>query len=114
MGIFSKKGDAEVLKKLADAPEPYREIGERLHALIRENAPSLEPVLRWGIPFYTRDGEDVCYIKSDKDFLVFGFGETINPAFVEGETMHPVVWSITSLDESTESRIAVLLRKSVS
>ncbi len=111
MGMFSKKGDEAVLAKLAEAPAPYREIGERLHAIIRENAPSLEPVLRWGIPFYARGGEDVCYIESGKNFLVFGFGEEINPAFSEGESLHPVVWSVTSLDAPTEGRIAELVRK---
>ncbi|GAA4784447.1 DUF1801 domain-containing protein [Microbacterium gilvum] len=113
MGLFTKKGDAAVLAKLAEAPAPYREIGERLHEIIRENAPSLEPLLRWGIPFYTRDGEDVCYIKSGNGFIVFGFGEEINPAFEEGATLHPVVWSVTSLDAETEARIAELVRRSV-
>lgn len=111
--MFSKKGDSAVLAKLGDAPAPYREIGLRLHDIIKENAPSLEPVVRWGIPFYTSDGEDVCYIKSGKDYLVFGFGETINPAYEEGAAMHPVVWSITSLDSSSEALIAELVRKAV-
>ena len=39
--MFTKKGDAAVLAKLGDAPAQYREIGERLHAIIRESAPSL-------------------------------------------------------------------------
>lgn len=111
MGIFSKKGDDAVLAKLAEAPAPYGEIGTRLHAIVRENAPQLEPVLKWGIPFYTRDGQDVCYIKSDKNFLVFGFGEEINPAFTEGENLHPVVWSVTALDDSSVETIAALVRK---
>lgn len=112
--MFGKKGETAVLAKLAQAEAPYREIGERLHALIREHAPALEPILRWGIPFYARNGEDVCYIKSDKGFLVFGFGESINPGFVEGEGMHPVVWSITALDAASEARIVELLKKAVS
>lgn len=45
--IFGKKGDDAVLAKLATAPEPYRGIAERLHAIIRETAPGLEPVVRW-------------------------------------------------------------------
>ncbi|GAA1405703.1 hypothetical protein AUR04nite_15980 [Glutamicibacter uratoxydans] len=110
MGMFAKKGDSAVLAKLNAAPSPYKEIGQRLHEIIKESAPELEPVLRWGIPFYTRNGEDVCYIKSDKDYLVFGFGETINPAFREGETMHPVVWSITSLNPETEQELSRLIK----
>lgn len=112
--MFSKKGDAPVLAKLAEAPAPYREIGERLHAIIRESAPSLQPLLRWGIPFYVANGEDVCYIKSDKNYLVFGFSETINPAHKEGANMHPVVWSITALDEGTEATIRELVKRAVS
>ena len=70
--LFTKKGDAAVLAKLGDAPAQYREIAERLHAIIRESAPSLEPIVRWGLPFLQRSGLGVCYIKPDQDFLAFG------------------------------------------
>lgn len=113
MGMFAKKGDSAVLAKLNAAPSPYKEIGQRLHEITKESAPELEPLLRWGIPFYTRNGEDVCYIKSDKDYLVFGFGETINPAYQEGANMHPVVWSITALDAPTEQELARLIKAAV-
>ncbi len=46
--MFTKKGDAAVLSKLSEAPAQYREIGERLHSIIRESAPSLEPIGRCG------------------------------------------------------------------
>ncbi|MGC2241781.1 MAG: DUF1801 domain-containing protein [Acidimicrobiia bacterium] len=109
--MFAKKGDEAVLAKIADAPEPYREIGERLHNIIRENAPSLEPIVRWGLPFYVKDGQDVCYIKMDKDFIAFGFGEVKNPTVEEGGRMHPVAWTLTSLDAATEARIGELVKK---
>ncbi|WP_370941959.1 DUF1801 domain-containing protein [Amycolatopsis sp. cg5] len=112
--MFTKKGDAAVLAKLGDAPAQYRETAERLHAIIRESAPSLEPILRWGLPFYVKDGKDVCYIKPDKEFVAFGFGEVVNPAFEEGAGMHPVAWTITSLDETTEARIRALIEKAAS
>lgn len=109
--MFTKKGDAAVLAKLGEAPAEYRQIGERLHHIIRETAPSLEPIVRWGLPFYVKDGKDVCYIKAGKDYLAFGFGEAINPAREEGAHMHPVVWNITSLDAATEARIRALVQK---
>ncbi len=109
--MFTKKGDAAVLAKLEDAPAPYREIGTRLHAIIRESAPTLEPIVRWGLPFYVKDGQDVCYIKPDKEFIVFGFGEVQNPAFEESQSMHPVAWTLTALDETAETRIRELLVK---
>ncbi|WP_314149665.1 DUF1801 domain-containing protein [uncultured Leifsonia sp.] len=109
--MFSKKGDAAALANLAGAPAPYREIAERLHAIIRETAPALEPVVRWGLPFYVRDGKDVCYIKTGADFLAFGFGEDVNPAYREGASMHPIVWNITALDPETEATLRELIRK---
>jgi hypothetical protein len=111
--MFTKKGDAAVLAKLGDAPAPYREIGERLHSIIRESAPSLEPIVRWGLPFYVKDGQDVCYIKPGKDFIAFGFGESIDPAREEDEHMHPVAWTVTSLDAATEARIRALVERAV-
>lgn len=109
--MFAKKGDDAVLAKIAEAPEQYREIGKRLHHVIRESAPSLEPLVRWGISFYTKDGKDVCYIKTDKDFIAIGFTEVTNPAFDEGASMHPVAWTITSLDDATATRIGDLVKK---
>jgi hypothetical protein len=111
--MFTKKGDAAVLAKLGEAPPEYREIGQRLHGLVRENAPSLEPIVRWGLPFYVTDGKDICYIKTGKDFIAFGFGEALNPARQEGVHMHPVVWNITSLDAATEAKISALIKKAV-
>ena len=109
--MFTKKGDKAVLAKLDDAPVPYRDIGRRLHTIIRESAPSLQPVVRWGLAFYTKDGNDICYIKPDKDFIAFGFGEVVNPAREEGAHMHPVAWTLTSLDSATEDRIRALVEK---
>ncbi|MCA1818605.1 MAG: DUF1801 domain-containing protein [Thermoplasmatota archaeon] len=109
MGLFTKKGDDAVLAKLAEAPAQYREIGERLHRVVRDNAPSLEPVVRWGLAFYTKDGKDVCYIKTDPKFIAFGFAETAAPT--EGANMHPVAWTITSLDKATEAKIGALVKK---
>lgn len=111
--MFTKKGDAAVLATLSRTPAPYREIAERLHRIIRESAPSLEPIVRWGLPFYVRDGKDVCYIKPDKDFIAFGFAEVVNPAREAGAQMHPVAWTLTGLDAATETRIRTLVQKAV-
>jgi hypothetical protein len=109
--MFTKKGDGAVLAKLRDASAQYREIGERLHSIIRESAPSLEPIVRWGLPFYVKNGKDICYIKPGKNFIAFGFGEDVNPAWEEGAHMHPVAWVLTSLDAETEAKIGALVKK---
>jgi hypothetical protein len=64
---------------------------------------------------YGKDGKDckdICYIKPDKNFA-FGFGEVVNPAPEEGAHMHPVAWTITSLDAATEAKIRALVEKAV-
>jgi hypothetical protein len=109
--MFKKKGNEAVLAKIAEAFQPYREIGERLHHIIRESAPSLEPIVRWGLPFYVKDGQNVCYIKTDKDYIAFGFGEVTTPTVDEGAHMHPVAWTLTSLDAASEERIGALVKK---
>lgn len=106
-----KKGEAAVLGKIAALPAPYREMAERLHRIVRESAPSLEPVVRWGLPMYRKGSDDVCYIKATKEYIAFGFSEEANPAREEGAHMHPVVWVLTSLDKETEARIGALVRK---
>ena len=111
--MFKRKGDEAVLAKLGDAPAPFDEIGRRLHRIITESGPELEPVVRWGLAFYVKNGEDVCYIKPDKDFIVFGVGEVLNPAREDGATMHPVAWTVTSVDTATEERISSLVRGAV-
>ena len=109
--MFTKKGDAAVLAKLGEAPAPFRAIGERLHTIIRESAPSLEPIVRWGLPFYVSGGKDVCYIKPGEGFIAFGFAEVANPTRDEGGSMHPVAWTLTALDAAAEARIGALVKK---
>jgi hypothetical protein len=58
-------------------------------------------------------GKDICYIKPDKDFIAFGFGEVVNPTREEGANMHPVAWTLTSLDAATEEKIRALVQKAV-
>lgn len=111
--MFKKKGDEAVLGKLGDAPAPFNDIGQRLHHIITESEPELEPVVRWGLAFYVKDGEDVCYVKPDKKFIVFGVAEALNPAREDGASMHPVAWTVTSVDTATEERISGLVRTAV-
>ena len=48
-------GDMErtVLAKIAELPDPYRTMSERLHALIHDSAPALVPKTWYGMPANT-------------------------------------------------------------
>jgi hypothetical protein len=72
-------GEAGVLAKIAAMPEPYRAIGERLHALIVRSAPALQPTLWYGMPAYARNGNVLCFFRADK-YMTFGLTDKANHA----------------------------------
>jgi hypothetical protein len=47
-------------------PEPYRAMGERLHALILRSAPALRPKVWYGMPGYAKEGPVICFFRADK------------------------------------------------
>lgn len=53
--------EADVLAKIAEMPEPYRTMAQRVHAIVKATAPSLWPRLWYGMPAYARDGKVVCF-----------------------------------------------------
>ena len=60
-----------------------------------------------------KNGKDICYIKPGKTFIAFCFGEDVNPAREDGAHMHPVAWTLTSLDATSEAKIRALVKRAV-
>ena len=106
-------GEAEVRARIAQMPEPWRAIGERLHEIIMANAPELAPRVRYGMPWYMRDGKSWCFFRAaDKfGFVTLGFDD---PAVLSVKAgAHRLIASayrITKLDEATEAEIAAVVR----
>src|SRR5262245_60748147 len=48
--------ESEVLAKIAEMATADRALAERVHAIIKANAPDLAPKLWYGMPAYARDG----------------------------------------------------------
>ena len=59
----TKKADDEtaVLAAIAAMPKADRDVGERLHAIIKANASELTPKTWYGMPAYAKDGKVVCF-----------------------------------------------------
>jgi len=108
-------GEAEVLATIAAMPGPDRAIAERLHAIVKANAPALVPRLWYGMPAYAKDGKVVCFFQSAQKFktryATFGFQHEAN--LDEGH-MWPVAFALTELTDAEEARIAALVKKAVS
>ena len=57
-----------MLEKIAALPQPDRAMGERLHGIIKANAPALSPKTWYGMPAYAKDGNVVCFFQSAQKF----------------------------------------------
>ena len=111
------KADAErdLLAKIAEMPESDRVMGERIHALVKANAPDLSPKLWYGMPAYAKDGKIVCFFQAADKFksryATFGFNDDAN--LDEGH-IWPTSWALTKLTAADEARLAALVKKAVS
>lgn len=108
-------GEAEALANIAAMSGSDRAIGERLHAIIKANAPTLSPRLWYGMPAYAKDGKVVCFFQSEQKFktryATFGFQHEAN--LDEGH-MWPVAFALKELTDAEETRIGALVKKSAS
>ncbi len=108
-------GESDVLAKIAEMPESDRVMAERLHALIKANAPALSPKTWYGMPAYAKDGKVVCFFQSAQKFntryATFGFSDAAN---LDEGAMWPTAFALTELTAADEARIGALVKKAVS
>jgi uncharacterized protein YdhG (YjbR/CyaY superfamily) len=108
-------GEAELLAKIAEMPDADRSMAERIHAIVTESAPELEPRTWYGMPAYAKEGKVLCFFtpadKFKERYASFGFNAVAN---LDEGTMWPTAFAITRLTEADERAIAELVRKAVS
>ena len=110
------EAEADVLAKIAEMPEPERDMAERLHALIKANAPSLSPKTWYGMPAYANDdGKIVCFYQSAQKFGTrygtLGFNDS---AMLDDGDFWPVAFALKELTPAIEAKIAAIVKKAVS
>ena len=107
--------EKEVLAKIAEMPKADRVIAERIHAIVKDNAPGLDPKTWYGMPAYALDGKTLCYFQSADKFkaryATFGFNDNAN---LDGGAMWPTSFALKELTDAEEKKIASLVRKAVS
>jgi uncharacterized protein YdhG (YjbR/CyaY superfamily) len=108
-------GESDVLAKIAEMPEPDRDLAERLHAIVKASAPGLSPKTWYGMPAYAKDGKVVCFFQSAHRFksryATVGFSDAAN---LDEGAMWPTSFALTELTPTEEARISVLVEKAVS
>lgn len=108
-------GEADVVAKIAEMAEPDRTMAERIHAIVKANAPSLTPKLWYGMPAYALGGKVVCFFQTAEKFksryATFGFNDI---ATLDEGTMWPTAFALTKLTAADEERLGALVKKAVS
>jgi uncharacterized protein YdhG (YjbR/CyaY superfamily) len=109
------EGESDLLARIAEMPEPDRAMATRLHAIIKANAPGLEPKTWYGMPAYARGGKVVCFFQSAQKFkaryATLGFSDQ---ARLDEGAMWPTSYALTALTPSEEARVGALVRKALS
>jgi uncharacterized protein YdhG (YjbR/CyaY superfamily) len=110
-----EEGESDVLAKIAEMKGPDHAIAKRLHALIKDTAPSLSPKTWYGMPAYAKDGKVLCFFQSAEKFKsrysTFGFSDEAN---LDEGTMWPTSFALKELTPAAEEKIAKLLKKASS
>jgi uncharacterized protein YdhG (YjbR/CyaY superfamily) len=109
-------GEADVLAKIKEMPKSDQVIAERIHALVKANAPELAPKTWYGMPAYANaDGKVICFFtaadKFKSRYATFGFNDD---AHLDEGTMWPTSWALTRLTAAEEAKIGALVKKAVS
>jgi uncharacterized protein YdhG (YjbR/CyaY superfamily) len=109
------EGEREVLAKISEMEKPDREMAEKIHAIIKANAPELMPRTWYGMPAYSRDGSVLCFFrpapKFSERYATFGFND--NAKLDEGN-MWPVAYALKKLTKADEATITAIVKQAVS
>ena len=107
--------ESTVLAAIAAMPEPSRSMGERLHAIIKKNAPELTPRTWYGMPAYAKDGKIICFFRGGEKFkeryMTLGFNQD---AKLDEGHMWPIAFALIEFTADEEERIGTLVKKAIS
>ncbi|KQY48119.1 iron chaperone [Cellulomonas sp. Root137] len=108
-------GEADLLEKIAEMADDDRAMAERIHAIVTEVAPELEPKTWYGQPAYAKDGKVVVFFQAASKFntryATLGFNDV---ATIDDGSMWPTAFALTGLTAADEKRIGELVKKAVS
>lgn len=117
MASKDEKNLAQVIEKIAKMDEPERSLVQRVHEVIMEAEPSLKPRIWYGMPAYARSASTPALVtlrNDDRVNLALTEKVELRPAGGADGTLMPAAWFFDSIDETTEKRIAEIVRLAVS
>lgn len=108
-------GEADVLAKIAEMDGADRAMAEKLHAIMKANAPELSPKTWYGMPAYANaDGKIVCFFqnagKFNARYATLGFSDT---ATLDDGNMWPSSYALLKIGAAEEKRIIALVKQAI-
>jgi uncharacterized protein YdhG (YjbR/CyaY superfamily) len=114
-GDAEAEGEADVLAKIAEMSKASRAMAERIHAIVKKQAPGLMARTWYGMPAYAKDGKVVCFFRPAEKFkgryATFGFEDAAN---LDDGAMWPTSYALTKLTDADEAEIAALVKRAAS
>jgi uncharacterized protein YdhG (YjbR/CyaY superfamily) len=105
-------GESDLMEKLAAMAQPDRGMAERIHAIVKANAPALMARTWYGMPAWAKDGNVVCFFQSSRKFktryCTLGFSDQ---AKLDAGPMWPSAYALMELGPEEEKKIAALVKK---
>jgi uncharacterized protein YdhG (YjbR/CyaY superfamily) len=109
------EAERDVLAKISEMEKPDREMAEKIHAIIKANAPGLMPRTWYGMPAYAKDGSVLCFFrpapKFSERYATFGFSDN---AKLDDGNMWPVAYALKKPTKADEATITALIKQAVS
>jgi len=114
-GADNAAGEADLLAKVAEMPEPDRSMAARIHEIVKAAVPELASKTWYGMPAYTKDGKSICFFQAASKFNVryatFGFQPD---ARLDDGAMWANAFAVLELTPEVEGRIASLVKQAAS
>ena len=116
LALTKEEAESAALAKIAEMQEPDRSMAKRIHAIIKESAPTLSPKTWYGMPAYANDeGKVICFFQTGQKFKArystFGFQPD---AKLDEGNMWATSFALIKLTPAEEAKIAALVKKAVS
>ncbi len=114
-GADDAAGEADLLAKIAEMPEPDRSMATHIHEIVKAAAPGLASKTWYGMPAYTKDGTTICFFQPASKFKVRYSTLGFQPdARLDDGAMWPNAYAILELTPEVEKRISALVKQAAS
>jgi len=102
-------GELAVVEKIASLKGAVRDVAAKLHDVVMEAAPDLEPAVKWGMPVYSRKGP-VCYAAPYDAYVRFGFYDRTGLDGLDAGDGKGGSIKLASVEDLDEARVAKWVR----